>query len=66
VLCSIPVRHKAAIHIGEELLAMPPATAIRRLQQSARVMAVMDSRFIPVVCGSSVRHDADVAGLKIG
>ncbi len=30
------------------------------------MMANLDSRFLTTVCGSSVRHDADVAGPKIG
>jgi hypothetical protein len=45
---------------------MPPAPTIRRLQEPAWVMADLDSRFFPAVCGSSVRHDADIATLKVG
>ena len=29
------------------------------------MVADLDSRFFAMVCGSSVRHDADVASLKI-
>ena len=30
------------------------------------MMANLDSRFFPMDCGSSVRHDADVLSLRVG
>jgi hypothetical protein len=43
-----------------ELPAMPPAIALRRLQEPTWMMADPDSRFLPAVFGCSVRHDTDV------